>query len=227
MDKNLLQEQLDYYDARAREYDRSLQDVPDADEAVSRPESREWNQAVKALHALGPCGRVLELAGGTGLWSKELAQIASELTVLDGSPEMLEVNRAKLNDPKVNYEQVDLFEWEPKAKYDLVFFGFFLSHVPRELSASFLDKAAQSVMPGGYVFMVDEPANGKQLSGPATNGMYQQRTVQDGRIFNIVKIYYDPQEIQEQLMQRGFVSVDMQVGDYFFHLAARLEDNQN
>jgi ubiquinone/menaquinone biosynthesis C-methylase UbiE len=36
---------------------------------------------------------VLELAGGTGIWTEQLARDAVELTVVDASPEMLAMNR--------------------------------------------------------------------------------------------------------------------------------------
>jgi demethylmenaquinone methyltransferase/2-methoxy-6-polyprenyl-1,4-benzoquinol methylase len=223
-DHKLLQEQLQYYSARAREYDESVQQVSDSADEGEQPESREWAQAVEALRALGRQGRVLELAGGTGLWTRELTKISSELTVLDGAQEMLDVNRAKIDDLHVRYECVDLFEWNPTEKYDLVFFGFWLSHVPRELLSRFLDRVSQATTPGGHALIVDEPAGGRQLTGPARDGMYQTRTVEDGRTFNIVKVYYEPHEIQELLRQRGFVTTNMHVGEYFFHLICKRQN---
>jgi ubiquinone/menaquinone biosynthesis C-methylase UbiE len=216
--KNLLQEQLDYYRARAAEYDASLESMDDSGASEGQPGEEEWTQAVNSLLGLGPCERVLELAGGTGIWTKELTRIAKDLTVLDGSPEMLEINRLKINHPKVRYERADLFDWVPEREYDLVFFAFWLSHVPPELVEPFLDKMQRAVSRGGYVFIVDEPAGGKQVSGLVQEGMYQQRTLQDGRTFNIVKVYYDPKDIQYRLGQRGFVSKELKVGEYFFHL---------
>jgi demethylmenaquinone methyltransferase/2-methoxy-6-polyprenyl-1,4-benzoquinol methylase len=55
----------------------------------------------------------------------------------------------------VEYRQIDLFTWEPDAEYDLVFFSFWLSHVPPELLESFLTKVSKSVRVGGQVFIVD------------------------------------------------------------------------
>jgi 2-polyprenyl-3-methyl-5-hydroxy-6-metoxy-1,4-benzoquinol methylase len=223
MHNNILQEQLNYYRARAQEYDASLQPVHAAGEGQNQAENREWMQAIQSLGALGPYHQVLELAGGTGIWTRELTRIADDITVLDGSPEMLAINRAKINDPRVRYECVDLFSWEPQRKYELVFFAFWLSHVPPELLDPFLDKLPQAVSPGGGIFIVDEPAGGRQVSGPTQGGRYQQRTLQDGRVFHIIKIYYDPQIIQQKLRQRGFTPALLQVGQYFFHLASTLD----
>ncbi len=138
--------------------------------------------------------------------------------MLDGSPEMLAINRAKLADPRVQYQCIDLFSWEPEREYDLVFFAFWLCHVPPELLAAFLDKVDRAVRPGGHVFIVDEPAGGRNLSGPSEAGMYQRRTLEDGRAFNIVKVYYDPLTIQGELGKRGFTPGELGVGEYFFHL---------
>ena len=213
MPRSLLEEQLNYYNARAAEYDSSLRSSDQSAEV-----NREWTQAVRALQALGPQNLVLELAGGTGIWTEELIRIASDLTVLDGSPEMLRLNRLKLNDARVRYEVADLFAWEPAQPYDLVFFAFWLSHVPPDLLDPFLDKLQRAVAPGGNIFIVDEPAGGRQISGPTQEGMYQQRTLQDGRVFNIIKVYYDPVDIQRRLQQRGFEPIGLQIGESFFHL---------
>ena len=220
MHDDLLHEQLNYYRARAAEYDESLQSVGDPGAAESA-EAREWQQAVRALRGLGPQGRVLELAGGTGIWTQELARIAGELTVLDGAPEMLARNRAKLGDARITYQTANLFAWEPTERYDLVFFAFWLSRVPPERLDAFLDNVERAVAPGGRVFVVDEPAGGSEVSGPNAAGMYQQRTLRDGRAFSIVKVYYDPTEIGRQLEQRGFAPSAIGGGAHFFHLSSQ------
>jgi ubiquinone/menaquinone biosynthesis C-methylase UbiE len=220
-DDDLLREQLDYYRARAREYDASLESITTVGDSFEQEARREWVAIVQAVRGLGPSGQVLELAAGTGIWTQQLVALASDLTVLDGSPEMLELNRAKLNNPKARYECVNLFDWEPDHKYDLVFFAFWLSHVPPELLSPFLDRVERAVRTGGRVFIIDEPAAGNQLSGPSEAGMYQQRTVEDGRKFKIFKVYYDPAEIQRQLQERGFEPAEMMAGQYFFYLNSK------
>jgi len=37
----------------------------------------------------------------------------------------------------VRFIQADLFAWRPDRRYDVVFMGFWLSHVPAERFASF------------------------------------------------------------------------------------------
>ena len=223
MSDDLLRGQLDYYRARAREYDASMDPVTSDPEALTA-EAQEWAGLVRAVRSLGPLGSVLELAAGTGIWTQELHSLATELTVVDGSQEMLDINRGKIADPRVRYECIDLFAWEPAEQYDLVFFAFWLSHVPPDRMGLFLDRVRRSVKPAGRVFIVDEPAEGHQLSGPNQDGMYQQRSVADGRQFRIVKVYSRPEEIQEELRARGFAPAGQMLGDYFFWLKGRLPE---
>jgi ubiquinone/menaquinone biosynthesis C-methylase UbiE len=207
MADELLREQLAYYRARAPEYDKSV-----GDEIL-------WMPPVEALRRLGPCARVMELACGTGTWTRELVRIGRCVTALDGSPEMLELNRTKVADPRVEYRCVDLFAWEPDGKDDLVFFAFWLSHVPPERLPTFLDRVARAVRPGGRVFLVDEPAEGSRFSGPTGENLQQTRTLGDGRRFSIVKVYYDPAVIREELARRGFEQFEVVTGETFFYLS--------
>jgi demethylmenaquinone methyltransferase/2-methoxy-6-polyprenyl-1,4-benzoquinol methylase len=132
MDDNVLKEQLDYYNARAGEYDESLQDIGGSSTTQSGFEeaNQEWQRIVTALHTLNPVDEVLELACGTGIWTRELMSISRSLTAIDGSAEMIEINRAKTDDAAIQYQRLDLFQWEPDQQYDLVFFAFWLSHIP-------------------------------------------------------------------------------------------------
>ena len=138
--QSLLSEQQRYYRARASEYDdwwfRRGRYTLDG-------EAREgWLADVAELESelerFGPAGDVLELAAGTGIWTQSLARYASRVTAVDASPEVLERNRATVGpDAAVEYVVADLFAWEPARAYDVCFFGFWLSHVPRERVAEF------------------------------------------------------------------------------------------
>ncbi|MDK3157348.1 metallophosphoesterase family protein [Kamptonema cortianum] len=221
----ILEEQLEYYRARAEEYDQSVGGIGSASavqsEDSSAPADAEWQQIVSALHALSPAGDVLELACGTGIWTQELLKISRSITALDGSPEMLRLNQAKIGgEAAVRYQCADLFSWEPEQQYDMVFFAFWLSHVPPTHLSTFINKVFRATKTGGRVFIVDEPKGGIRLSGVNEQDVYQQRTLQDGRSFEIVKIYYDPHQLQEELRKCGFQIEAVMVGNAFFYLSA-------
>ena len=76
---------------------------------------------------------VLELACGTGSWTAQLLRHAAHVTAVDASPEMLALARARVgDDERVAFVEADLFAWRPVRRYDVVCFGFWLSHVPDE-----------------------------------------------------------------------------------------------
>ncbi|MCW5873310.1 MAG: class I SAM-dependent methyltransferase [Anaerolineales bacterium] len=220
MSDDLFAQQLAYYNARAREYDESVNQTGrfagPSDPAVAA----EWAQIQQRIAQLPQVDRTLELACGTGMWTQELLAVSKHITALDGAPEMLATNQAKLNSPLVRYQQADLFAWQPESQYDLVFFAFWISHVPAERMPAFLQQAAAAVKPAGRIFIADEPAGGKQLSGPVENGEEQTRTLHSGESYRIVKVYHPPSEIQQQLAALGFGDFELWTGDYFFYLSA-------
>ncbi|HEX3392801.1 MAG TPA: class I SAM-dependent methyltransferase [Solirubrobacteraceae bacterium] len=135
----LLAEQAHYYRERAGEYEdwwfrRGRYDHGPEMNARWFADAAEVEAA---LERFNPTGEVLELACGTGLWTQRLVSHAIGVTAVDGSPEMLELCRARVNDPRVSYIQADLFTWEPDRAYDVCFFGFWLSHVPEERFEAF------------------------------------------------------------------------------------------
>src|ERR1700722_11590141 len=89
-----LSQQLEYYRARAGEYDQwwLRQGRYDRGAALNGQWFAEAAVVSSALAAFHPAGRVLELACGTGIWSEQLLPFASHLTAVDGSPEMLAIN---------------------------------------------------------------------------------------------------------------------------------------
>jgi hypothetical protein len=48
-----------------------------------------------------------------------LLLVCQQIVAVDASPEMLEINRNKLDRPTVVYREADLFTWEPSDAYDL------------------------------------------------------------------------------------------------------------
>lgn len=218
MDNDVLQTQIAYYRARAEEYDATSYGAMAADgTAVDLPHP-ELRAAWDALAALGPFDQILELACGTGVWTRLLRRVGRTLTALDAAPEMLALNRQQVGDAQIRYECVDLFAWEPEARYDLVFFAFWLSHVPPDRLDPFLDAVARAVRPNGRMFLVDEPSSTPNKPPLPRAGDHETRPLLDGREFTIVKVYYDPAELGEKLAARGFTQVTPGVGESFFYL---------
>ena len=94
----LLKHQIEYYRARAPEYDDWFyrRGRYDQGEAHTRQWQAEAQQVRDQLHSASGFAHILEMAPGTGIWTQELIKIGEGLTALDASPEMININRAKL-----------------------------------------------------------------------------------------------------------------------------------
>lgn len=220
---DVLQEQIAYYRARAGEYDQWFYRVGRYDHGPELNEQwfGEARQVMQALHAIGPVDEMLELACGTGIWTEQLLRIGQHITALDASPEVIEINRDKLKAENVTYEQVDLFQWEPAKQYDLVFFGFWLSHVPPEQFDAFWQKVARATKPGGHVFFVDSRranhSSAKDHAAYEPESVFHTRKLNDGREFTIYKVFYEPEALRVKLATFGFEADVRETDNYFIY----------
>ena len=107
----------------------------------------------------------------------------------------------------------------------MVFFAFWLSHVPPGRLDTFLNRVSRAVRMGGDVVIVDQYApteEDRQLIREGEGGaLYAERPLRDGRTFSIVKIFYDVVALQEMFARLGFESVVHKLDDSFFFFSAR------
>ena len=222
----ILQQQIEYYRARAGEYDEWFYRVGryDRDDELNYRWFSEASSVMNVLLQQGPFAEVLELACGTGIWTRELLNISQHITALDASQEVLELNREKVQSEKVEYQQQDLFAWQPNHQYDLVFFSFWLSHVPPELVDEFLAKVYRATKAGGQIFMVDsleEPTStSKDWPLKEDEQVYRTRKLNNGQIYQIVKVFYKPEELQAKLATQGFEAEVRGTPNYFLYATA-------
>ena len=101
----------------------------------------------------GPLGDVLELACGTGEYTKIVAQTATHVTATDLGDEMLVMARAKLvNHPNVTFEKADC---EATAFADAQFNTVLMANVIAALDATkALRECARVLKPGGRLFII-------------------------------------------------------------------------
>jgi 2-polyprenyl-3-methyl-5-hydroxy-6-metoxy-1,4-benzoquinol methylase len=224
MHDELLQQQIDYYRARAREYDEWFlrQGRYDHGAEVNHRWFAEVAQVVDALDVFEPTGDVLELACGTGLWTQQLVRHAGRVTAVDAAAEVIAINRQRLGpDAPVEYVQADLFSWRPSRQYDVVFFSFWLSHVPPERFDAFWDLVRSALKPGGRVFFVDSlyiessTARDHRLEGDDATAV--TRRLNGGETFRIVKVFYRPAELEARLKARGWEIAVEATPNYFLY----------
>lgn len=213
----VLAAQRTYYELRAPDYlavapsDRSATDAMPLDLLRS------------VVEGLGPLGDVLELACGPGTFTAELARRATSVTAVDGSATMLARNRATVGDRSVRYVEADLFAWEPMDRYDLVFFGFWLSHVPPDVFGDFWALVERCLRPGGRAVFVDEDDRAREAPDAfVVDGVpLARRTLRDGRAFDIVKAFWRPTDLAAELQALGWRAEVAPIGSSFLVGEAR------
>src|SRR5438552_6925656 len=141
-----------------------------------------------ALDAYRPAGHVLELACGPGAWTELLLRHGTSVTAVDAAPEMLARAKARVGEDRVRFIQADLFTWTPDRRYDFVFFGFWLSHVPLERFESFWSLVADCLEPPGRVFFVDDNARTPDELFEGESSTTIRRRLKDGTAYRAVKV---------------------------------------
>jgi SAM-dependent methyltransferase len=201
----LLAEQVAYYRAIAAEYQ---------DHAIAGPGRSEL---VAALDSFRPTGCVLELACGPGVWTEQLLRHATSVTAVDASPEMLAIASARVTDERVRFIQADLFKWAPDRRYDVVFFGFWLSHVPLELFESFWSLVGDCLEFDGRVFFIDDGYRtpDELIRGESSSTI--RRRLNDGTAYRAVKVPHEPKQLERRLARLGWrVTVSPTSGPFFW-----------
>lgn len=224
----VLGEQVAYYRARALEYDDwfNRRGRYDRGEAATTAWNRELDEVRAMLSGVGLAGLdVCELAPGTGLWTEAvLAEGASSVTAVDAAPEMLASLEERCGGPRLTTVLADLFSWTPPRRYDAVVSCFFLSHVPDERLDVVLALVASSVARDGAVFLLDSV---REATSTARDHVLEeegrqtmQRRLDDGRTYEIVKVFRDDEELGAACARAG-LDVEVRRTPTYFQVATR------
>lgn len=207
----LLTEQMAYYRARAPEYEAGAIDLPGGDEIEA------------AVQRFRPEGDVLELACGPGTWTPTLLRTAASVTALDSSPEMLAIaaQRVGAGDP-ARFVQADLFRWRPDRRYDAVFFGFWISHVPEERFEPFWETVADALAPGGRVMFVDDAYRTPEELIGGDGSSTVRRRLEDGSEFRAIKVPHTADSLERRLVALGWdIEVNATAGPFYWGVGGR------
>ena len=215
---------VEYYEARAPEYDDwYLRRGRYAHGAIHDAAwNAELDTAGRWLDALPLAGEIVELAAGTGWWSPLLAS-KGELSMYDAAAAPLERARERLVAHRLRAHLHVRDAWAPPDRtVDVVFTGFWLSHVARDRLASFLSVARAWLRPGGTIAFINslpDPASGA-ADHPMPADDRSIRRLDDGREFDIVKVYYALDELRAALGGAGFDTVEVTTTGRFFLLGS-------
>ena len=217
--ERLLAEQRRYYRERAPEYDDWW--FRRGGYALDPETAARWFADVReleaALDAFGPRGDVLEVAAGTGIWTRRLLRHADRVTAVDAVPEVLELNRARTGGA-AEYVLADVLTWEPPREFDVCFFAFWHSHVPSRHFEAFWRLVSRALKPAGRVFLVDNARLGDSRHLVSASGEVARRRLSDGREFDIVKRFWAPEELEREVATVGWrLSVGTTANGYFVY----------
>jgi SAM-dependent methyltransferase len=210
-DGELLAAQVAYYRAVAGEYGRHALPLAGGDEIEA------------ALDAFAPAGDVLELACGPGTWTARLLRDARSLTAVDAAPEMLALAARRVgDDPRARFVTADLFAWEPDRRYDVVAFGFWLSHVPPARFDAFWSLVDRCLEPAGRVFLADDGLRAPEELVAGPDSFEIERRLRDGTAHRAVKVPLEPTALEAALRARGWaIAVTPTAGPFFWGAGGR------
>lgn len=213
-ESTLLAEQINYYRSVAGEYFDGQLNEPGIDELVA------------ALDDFQPRGDVLELACGPGTWTPRLLRHAGTVTAVDASPEMQALARERVagSRERVRFVVADLFSWRPDGRYDAVFMGFWISHVPWARFEHFWELVEQCLAPGGRVLFIDDAyrTDDELIEGEASSTI--QRRLRDGSTHRAVKVPHTAAGLQRELSRLGWdIAVQQTRGPFYWGAGMRAD----
>jgi demethylmenaquinone methyltransferase/2-methoxy-6-polyprenyl-1,4-benzoquinol methylase len=109
----------------------------------------------------------------------------------------------------------------------VVFFGFWLSHVPPERFDAFWAMVRRALRPGGRFFLIDSR---RELTSTAIDHRLPEareattltRRLNDGREFEIVKVFYEPAALAARLAALGWAADVRETPTYFLYASGTL-----
>jgi demethylmenaquinone methyltransferase/2-methoxy-6-polyprenyl-1,4-benzoquinol methylase len=185
-----------YYARRAAEYDA----------VYAKPERQAELRAIEPAMTRRFAGaRVLELACGTGWWTRHGAARAAAWLATDANAETIAVARARPMPPGVRFALADAYEPSVAAQasaaapFDTAFAGFWWSHVPRARLGAWIAAVRAALLPGARLVLIDN----RRVEGSTTpvaftdtaGDQWQRRRLADGSEHLVLKNFPDAAEL--------------------------------
>lgn len=185
----------EYYAKRAATYDQ----------IYDRPERQADLDVLRQRVAEVARGHdVVELACGSGYWTRELASTANSVVATDINAPMLEIAKARaLPADKVRFAMADATDARIDGDFSLCFAGFFWSHVKREEQGAFLSQLRSNLGSGTALVLIDN----NYVEGSSTviartdldGNTYQIRTLPDGERYEVLKNFPTDSTLRKKL----------------------------
>lgn len=209
---------LRYYSARAGEFEK----------VYEKPERQDDLRELHRIVATTLNGRrVLDVACGTGYWTRVIAAEAMAVTGCDLSPEVLLLARERqpATTPAA-FVIGDAFALDGvPGEFDAAFVGFLWSHIPREDLSRFLLGLHRRLPRGSRVFLIDNrlvAGSGWPVTRTDSQGnTYQRRTLESGAEFEVLKNFASVLEIRAAIVAAGGMNVTVRELTYYWYATYR------
>ncbi|MFH1231690.1 MAG: methyltransferase domain-containing protein [Planctomycetota bacterium] len=207
----------DYYGRRAQEYEQ----IYNRDDPIRQKEQNDIATAMKKLLAKK---RVLEIACGTGYWTKFIVEVVDYVVAMDISDDMLAIARQKgLPSYRVEFCQGNAYDLDPiKVIFNGGVANFWLSHIPKARIDEFLKGFHKKLSSGAIVFMADNvyvpKVGGELIKRPDSKDTFKLRELTDGSKYEVLKNYYDEEQLSYIFSPHGR-DVKINIGKCFWWLS--------
>jgi SAM-dependent methyltransferase len=209
----------EYYRRRAAEYD-AVYDKPErqSDQAALR----------RLLPPLVAGRRVLEIAAGTGYWTQVIAAAADSVTATDLNAETLAIAAARdYGSARVSFLTADAYRPAlVPGDFDLIFCGFWWSHIPRADVGRFLAGVSERAETGAGLVILDNrfvPGSNHAITRTSPDGdTYQLCRLASGREYEVLKNFPDRRQLAADLAPWASGLRYTQL-EYFWLASARLD----
>ena len=188
-----MNEQVKYYQERAKEYERIYQ---------KSERQADLEKIRRYLVEVFKGKSILEIACGTGYWTEVLAEIANCILATDINHSVLEIAEKKsYPDNNVVLERKDYKSLEgEKNEFDGLFAGFIWSHIPMKEIEAFLKILINQVKSGGTIMVLDNKyvagSSTKICRTDSTGNTYQNRRLESGDSYEIIKNFPSKNELE-------------------------------
>jgi protein-L-isoaspartate O-methyltransferase len=184
-----------YYAERAPVYDETA--------GYTDPQAELLRATIKARYQEMFRGHaVLEIACGTGYWTRTIAEVAESVLATDINPSLVAQARDRCRClPNVTLQIADAYTLAGVPTGFSAAFGiWWWSHVPKERLPGFLRALHGKLQPGGFVLFVDQlPYTGHVRRRDPQGNTIEQRSLPDGRLFEIVKNFPAEEDVRTVL----------------------------
>lgn len=191
-DKQTLAE---YYNKKAKEYEEVYQ----RDDKIRLAEQALIKKYIEESFSNS---YVLELACGTGYWTKSLQPVAQKIIAIDQSPEMLTIASKRFaNKSNISFLLGDAYN-PPVSfpKFNGCMANFLFSHIPKKDISEFLNTLHERLDHNAFVFFVDsnyqEGHGGKLVKKIGNKDTWKRRKLNNGEEYDVLKNYYTKAELE-------------------------------